>query len=243
MKNKINFYSYPLLYALFMAISGFIISNFFHVNYAEPVYVQKKLPFLIIAALVVSVCVWLKRDSIKPKWEKDGRLALYLVYMIPLFLVIIYFWISKGNFSISFLIPFITTFFVGLGEELVMRRVLFVGLLNEKGFWKALFISSIIFGILHGISIFSGMPVNQALMQIGMTFMAGLFLGMMYEYTKKIHFVILQHWLWDYLILSGVAKENKVIGLVVIGMIILQVVLTIILMIRKYKKMKETYVE
>lgn len=43
--------------------------------------------------------------------------------------------------------------------------------------------------------------------------------------------------------LSGVAKENKVIGLVVIGMIILQVVLTIILMIRKYKKMKETYVE
>lgn len=66
-----------------------------------------------------------------------------------------------------------------------MRRVLFVGLLNEKGFWKALFISSIIFGILHGISIFSGMPANQALMQIGMTFMAGLFLGMMYDYTKK----------------------------------------------------------
>lgn len=87
------------------------------------------------------------------------------------------------------------------------------------------------------------MPISQALMQVGMTFMAGLFLGLMYDYTKKIHFVILAHWLWDYLLLSGSAKENKVIALVVVGMIVLQVVLTIILMIRKYRKFKRINAE
>lgn len=238
MKNKTNIYLYPLFYALYMAASGFIITNFFHVNYAEPAYVEKKLPFLVIAASIVSILVWLKKDSLRPKWEKDGKITIYLVYMIPLLIVIVYSLISKGNLSTYFLIPLVTTFFVGLGEELVMRRVLFVGILNEKGFWKALFISSIIFGIVHGINIFSGMPINQALMQIAMTFMAGIFLGLMYDYTKKIHLVILQHWLWDYLMLSGAAKENKVIGLVVIGMIILQVALTILLLIKRNRRSK-----
>lgn len=147
MKNKTNIYLYPLLYALYMLFSGAIVRNLFNVNYAEPIYLQKRLPFLIIAAVIVSICVWLKNDSLKPKWEKDGKITLYLVYMIPLFMAIIYFWIIKGNLSISFLIPFIMTLFVGLCAELVMRRVLFIGLLNEKGFWKALFISSILFGI------------------------------------------------------------------------------------------------
>lgn len=236
MKQNKTIYLWPTLYAIITTVAGHIIRHVYHVKYAEPAYIEKLLPVLIAIVVVASIVFYYRRQTLTLPWEEKGHIGLYLLYTIPLIGIVAYFWSIQEQLSLAFFIPFIATFFVGIGEELVSRRVLFIGLLKERGFRQALLISSAVFGMLHGLNVFSGMPIKQALMQVGITFVAGIFLALMYDYTKNFYLIALQHWLWDYILLSGAPKENHIISLSVVGMMIIQIGLTVVLLIRKRRK-------
>ena len=229
-------YLWPILYGVFMAVAGYIVRRLYHVSYGEAAYIERIFPFLIAAAAGAVLCFLLQRKSLKPVWENDGKFLLYLLYILPIAGGILYFWITKGSISGSFVLLVFAALLIGIGEETVMRRILFIGLLREKSFGRALLISSALFGALHGLNLFSGMPLPQAMLQVGVTFLAGLFLALMYDYTKRFCLVVLAHFLWDYLLLCGAAKEIPAIGILVMGLMALQVVLTIFLLVRKFRK-------
>ncbi len=236
MKNTKILYLFPILYALFITVAGNIVGKIYNITYGEPAFIAKLLPILMLAVLIAGVCFYFQRQNLDIPWTEKGKVLLYLPYIVPLLGSVLYYWSIKGEMSVSFFIPILATFFIGIGEELVSRRVLFIGLLKEYRFAKALLVSSAVFGVLHGLNVFSGMPIKQAFIQVIMTFIAGVFLTLMYDYTKSFYLVAFQHWLWDYLLLSGAAKENQFLALMVIAIVVIQILLVITLLIRKFRK-------
>ncbi len=235
MNGKAIRYLAPVLYGVFMAVAGAIVRQVFQVTYGEPAYLEKVLPFLVVAATGAVLCFRLQRKNLEPTWDNDGKIVLYLLYVLPIIGIILFFWFAKASLSLSFAIPIIASALIGIGEETVMRRTFFVSLLQDMSFGRALLVSSAVFGVLHGLNVFSGMPIPQALTQVGVTFLAGLFIGLMYDYTKSFPLAIIQHALWDYLLLCGVAKDFPIVGIMVVALMVLQAVLTVLLLIRRFR--------
>lgn len=58
----------------------------------------------------------------------------------------------------------------------MFRRVLFVSLLKQSDLASAVIDSAIIFSLLHSINVLGGLPFGQMLIQLIMTFIAGIFM-------------------------------------------------------------------
>ena len=87
---------------------------------------------------------------------------------------------------------------VGLGEELVSRGIVAQTLLERfgtgrAGIWKAIIISSIVFGLTHSMNIVSGMIPEVAVMQAIKTIFLGMFLCAVYFRTGNIWVVAFLH--------------------------------------------------
>lgn len=169
------------------------------------------------------------------EWIGKGRYKLYLLLFIPLLIMSAVYIITNGRINSSFLIPMAVTLLVGIGEELTFRRILFTGMLKNLSFSKAVLLSAIVFSLLHFVNIFAGMPFPQMMIQLVTTFFAGLYYELMYAYTKNIYLMIFEHWLWDYILLSGASTKIQVFGAVMIAMTIAQFVVMLILL-KKIKK-------
>ena len=83
-------------------------------------------------------------------------------------------------FSACILIP--------IGEEVFFRRLLYVSLRRKMGFIYALFLSSVLFALVH-----SGGAMGSALF-------AGLFLGWIYEKHQNLSVNIMVHGLINFLV-------------------------------------------
>jgi len=92
------------------------------------------------------------------------------------------------NFSVSTLF-FILVAFV---EEIIVRGYVLSNLMESMNRWLALFISAVIFSIMH-----SGNP-DITLMALLNIFVAGILLGVNYIYTKNLWFAIFFHFAWNF---------------------------------------------
>ncbi len=105
-------------------------------------------------------------------------------------------------FDTASIVVILSYLMVGLAEELVCRGIVGQTLLERFGtdranIWKALIISSVIFGVVHGQNIISGSDAMATAIQVFQTIFAGLFLGAVYFRTGNIWVVALLHGLND----------------------------------------------
>lgn len=171
---------------------------------------------------------------LKAEWKEKGKYTLYFLLFLPQVAMALFFIFTHGSLNRAFLVPLAVTLCVGIGEEVMFRRILFHGLLKTMDFKKALLLSSIIFSLLHSVNVLAGLPFSQMLMQLLMTFLAGLYFALMYYYTKNIYLLIIGHWLWDYiLLLGGAAQQIPVFGMIMSLMTFLQIAITILLLTSK----------
>lgn len=173
-----------------------------------------------------ALSLYLQREKLKEPWTGKGRYGLFLLLFLPNLAIALYFILTNFRLDSAFLIPLAVTLLVGIAEELMFRRVLFIGLLKEMPFSKALVLSSIVFSLLHSVNVFAGLPVQAMLMQLVSTFLAGLFYALMYWYTKSICLMIASHWLWDYVLLGGATTQVPAFGAVMLAMTVLQLAVT-----------------
>ena len=94
---------------------------------------------------------------------------------------------------------------VGVGEEIIFRGVLFRWIDEKWGFWAALAVSSLLFGLLH---IFQ--PGATWWSSFAIAVEAGLFLGAAYKYSGTLRFPIGGHWAWNFV-------EGNIFGFAVSG--------------------------
>ncbi len=94
----------------------------------------------------------------------------------------------------------INTLMVGICEELLFRGILFYGALSSFGIWRAVWITTIIFGAVHVLSGFVSGDFNASILQAFYAFMFGFYMVALRIRLDNIIPGIIIHWLWDYLI-------------------------------------------
>ncbi|AKP67042.1 CPBP family intramembrane glutamic endopeptidase [Companilactobacillus ginsenosidimutans] len=93
----------------------------------------------------------------------------------------------------------------GIAEELVFRFAVLTIVLNifynsRNKFYFATLISSLLFGLLHGMNALAGQSLGNTLIQMIFAFSFGLYLAGIYVYTDMFYLVVIFHALIDTLV-------------------------------------------
>lgn len=238
-KEILTIILWPLLYTLGMGLSNYIVYHFYHIEYGGDGYINAMLPFLAALAAGTMICLFTQRERLALPWKERGRLPLFLVIFLPLAAMTIYYLLTNGSFTYAFIAPLAVTLLVGIAEETMFRRILFIrllGLFQERGFKKALLISAVCFSLLHAVNILGGSPMPQVLMQLAATFVAGLFYVLMFDYTRNIYLLIIMHSLWDYILFSGATKQLPVYTILMGILQAAEIVIMLVLLARKWRQ-------
>ncbi|WP_417358957.1 CPBP family intramembrane glutamic endopeptidase [Galbibacter sp.] len=112
-------------------------------------------------------------------------------------ILVIYF---AGEYSIVSVNPILyilpalgMAFSSAIFEEILLRGILFRIVEEKLGSYIALFISALIFGLLHLLN-----PNSSLIAGIGLAIQAGLLLGAAYIYSRNLWFPIAIHFAWNF---------------------------------------------
>ncbi|MFC5281068.1 CPBP family intramembrane glutamic endopeptidase [Arcanobacterium canis] len=189
-------FSFPLLYTL---VTGILFAYIYHVkniSYGTFAFIQASCwAFAIIAAASFIYCYL--RPSSLPEVSRPGW-KLILIPLVPSAIIFAYCISSNAALDWRFFAPLILAISVGVGEELIFRKVVLSSLLKSTSPRSAILISAVLFSLFHIVNIFGGQSGASTVKQLLATFVAGLVYAVMYLYSRNIMWVIVAHAMWDY---------------------------------------------
>lgn len=227
-----------------VTVTAFNLAAWLAARGAEVAYIEvntnRHLQLLLnVYEAAPMICLFIQRERLTLPWKERGRLPLFLVIFLPLAALTLYYLLTNGSFTYAFIAPLAVTLLVGVAEETMFRRILFIrllGLFQERGSKKALLISAVCFSLLHAVNILGGSPAPQVLMQLAATFVAGLFYVLMFDYTRNIYLLIIMHFLWDYILFSGATKQIPVYAVLMGILQAAEIVIMLVLLARKWRQ-------
>jgi membrane protease YdiL (CAAX protease family) len=125
---------------------------------------------------------------------------------------------SWGNVSGGFLLVALALgVLVGFAEEFVCRGMLLVGLrgtFREVAVWA---VTSLLFGLMHGVNIFLGAPVADTVTQVAVAAVQGSAFYILRRYFGTLVWAMLLHGLWD---MSIFVHDQSGAGPAVVGALV-----------------------
>jgi len=157
----------------------------------------------ILAIIMYSVLykIYEKRKITEFSAKNIGR-NLIIGIMLGAVLQSLTIWVIylKGGYTIisvnpiAFVIPaLVMAFTSAIFEETLFRGILFRIMEEKLGSYIALFISALIFGLLHLLN-----PNSSLIVGIGLAIQAGLLLATAYIYSRNLWFPIAIHFAWNF---------------------------------------------
>lgn len=151
----------------------------------------------VLVALVATLLGWwrpaLFETAAGPKWR-------WLVPALMIASIVVSLatadWGVKGAGFVTMLL--IGTLFVGFSEEMVFRGLALVGLrggMSETWVW---FLSSLLFGLVHGLNLFFGQPLGPTFQQIIFAFVFGSVFYVIRRASGTLILCMVIHWFWDF---------------------------------------------
>jgi membrane protease YdiL (CAAX protease family) len=119
-------------------------------------------------------------------------------------------WAQWQATTLALLLP--ATLLVGFGEELMVRGLLLVSLrgsLSERWVW---FLTSLTFGLIHGVNILVGQAVGKTLVQIPIAFFLGTALYATRRVTGLLAVGMLIHGLYDFSVFTSRGPNHSPLG-------------------------------
>nr|WP_280923354.1 CPBP family intramembrane metalloprotease [Rhizobium halophytocola] len=95
-------------------------------------------------------------------------------------------------------IVFANCVLVGFSEEAMFRGILFRGALGCMRLWPALLFTSVIFGLIHTLNVFSTGNLAVAVLQACAAFLSGMLYIAIRIRTQSIYPMMVIHMLWDF---------------------------------------------
>ncbi|MDQ3855916.1 MAG: CPBP family intramembrane metalloprotease [Chloroflexota bacterium] len=171
------------------------------------------LPFaanIILAVVALALLVrfgWLGKVGVTAPLTRR-QLALYLVpFALVLYFLALGIEPVKPGLAISYLFM---TLLIGFAEEAVYRGLMLQSLL-ARGIWQAAIISSIVFGLTHGLNALAGSDLPSVLLQLAYSTAVGFAYAALMIRVPVIWPLILVHFLTDFaafLSTGGVYSEG-----------------------------------
>jgi membrane protease YdiL (CAAX protease family) len=194
-----------------MAIGMYLMHHQFGYSYGQPemVNVIFWVEILLTVVAVVGAAKFFSLSYVG--FTRPDYTALK--WMIPniflLFSMLVFFFLGVLEKGISeeqlnlLLLGGVTTLLVGLSEEVIFRGVLLHYFARNKNIIIGIIISTVLFGSLHLVNVFGGLEMSQAWIQFGTAAFSGLFFALIILKIKSILPLIIYHWLWDFVLISG----------------------------------------
>lgn len=209
-KKKISIIA-AILYTTVIGLGMYISYYVNGISYASPELVNT-LWYIEIVLTLISLFFATKYFT----WKELGFIKLnrrQLVWFVPSMLLLFFMWIRFLNFLSLYAVTEVqfnlfalvglTTLLVGFSEELMYRGIVFAAFLKEGNPKKTIFISAITFSLLHAVNIFGGLSLAGSIGQLLLTFLFGLFFGLIRLRIKNIIPLIIFHWLWDFVLIGS----------------------------------------
>ncbi|WP_158580719.1 CPBP family intramembrane glutamic endopeptidase [Cellulomonas rhizosphaerae] len=194
-----------VVWALYLAVvvviqasSGISYSEFG--DSAENLWRGAVLSLAVGAVLVAVVTTWLGwwRPALRERRPTKARWTI----IAPALLVVAVIgnlaatdWNAVGT---DFVLAAVTLgVLVGFNEELTSRGLFLTGLRSStREVWVAL-LSSLLFGLMHGVNIFLGQSVGETAVQVGQAFLQGLVFYILRRVTGSLIWAMPLHGAWD----------------------------------------------
>ena len=179
----------------------------------------------IVVALVVAP-LFLFGFIVLFKWKDVGLQAprstqsLFVLWLPALYILFFLSLAVSRGFPDDRVILFIllNTLLVGVSEELMFRGVFFKGAYSRFSLWKAVWITSIVFGGIHVLNVIITGDFVAALWQALQVTVIGVWFMAVRLYTGSILPAMFVHWLWDFSVFMAVyGVEEQVASEVVIS--------------------------
>lgn len=201
----------PLWKWILLFLASLVLAALLYGFGMVPVGLFGGIPLWVLVLLVGPGMLWLY--SLVVRWfEKDRpkdlplrqcvkHTGLGLAVGLGFFMVVVgvmmlagaYRVVDFGNSVISILNAFSMFLIVAIGEEVMFRGVLFRWIDERWGFWWAIGISALVFGLVH-------ITNNNATLwaSIAIALEAGVLLGAAYKWAGTLWFPIGIHWAWNF---------------------------------------------
>ena len=169
-------------------------------------------PGLVTASIFLLVVLYFL------KWDKLGFNAprpprsLLLTWLPMLYIVFL-----LGGAIVAGLPPVTTIaivlvncILVGFSEEVMFRSILFRGALGCMRLWPALLFTSVLFGLIHTLNVFSTGNLAVAMLQACAAFLSGLLYIAIRIRTQSIYPMMVIHTLWDFSLFMVVHASGEI---------------------------------
>ncbi len=133
-----------------------------------------------------------------PTSELQGFSLLWPPALVILFLLLFVFFTGLPPIRII-IVLIINTLMIGISEELMFRGILFYGASSSFGIWRAVWITTIIFGVDHVLNGFITGDFNASIIQAFSACMFGFSMVALRVRLDTIIPGIIFHWVWDFL--------------------------------------------
>jgi membrane protease YdiL (CAAX protease family) len=155
---------------------------------------------IAIALFIVAITYlrWLPHIG----WKKSDNLHdLIFLWPAALLLLVHLLFILFSDLppTKSLMILIINTLIIGISEELMFRGILFHGASSSFGIWRAVWITSIIFSVVHVTNGFITENFVASIMQAFFAFVLGFHLAALRVRLGTIIPCVIIHWIWDFL--------------------------------------------
>ncbi len=205
-------YITAFIYTALIGAGMFTSFHFYGIPYTDIKIVNTLVWFevvMTIFAVVMAFKYFSPKELGFTKINKKNIIWLLLIVFVGIILLF-----NVANFAITnsgnitfeqwkiFITAMIMTFLVGFSEELVYRGVVLATFLKDSKV-LALLVSAVIFSLLHAVNVLGGIDFLSMLVQLGLTFLGGLFFGIVRLKVESIIPLILFHFTWDFVLFSG----------------------------------------
>jgi membrane protease YdiL (CAAX protease family) len=155
----------------------------------------------LILLIVVAYFKWWYPAGLKgpDKWPDMRLLWLPVVILILIWMVADSSGLPEGR---AFWFIMINTLLVGISEELMFRGILFFGAASRFNWERAVWISALVFGLVHALNGLITGSIGAALLQALLASLFGVWTVALRLRLNTIIPLIILHWLWDFGVFS-----------------------------------------
>lgn len=216
-KNILKSFGIAVLMVLFPIVASVIIQ----VNLItdETVIYGIQAIFFLLASIIGYV-IYRKNKNISYAVQ-NSKTVLSFIPLIFIELIVFTSGVNVNNALSYYFVLLLFTIFVGISEELFFRGII-LNILKENGVKFSIYVSSILFAILHLTNIAGGSSINYVLLQVVFAFLFGLVAAQITIITKSILPAIIWHFSHDFIaFVTGNELNQLTLTLLVIQCIVL----------------------